>query len=230
MDHMLYLTMLLGGCGLTVADESDSAAPARTGMVVSVSGPASDVGADILRRGGNAVDAAIATAFALAVTWPEAGNLGGGGYMLVHPATGEPTSFDFRETAPKAATREMFVVPKARTPHRRVGVPGTVAGLALAHRKRGKLPWNDLVAPALRLARDGFELDAACARSLNDVLKTSTGPEFAELRRVYGNPAKRDWKTGDRLVQPDLAKTLSRIAEHGPDGFYAGPVADLLVA
>ena len=229
MSLMLYLTVLLGGCGLTLADEPDPTAPARSGMVVSVSGPASDVGADILGRGGNAVDASIATAFALAVTWPEAGNLGGGGYMLVHPATGEPTSFDFRETAPKAATRDMFVDPKARTPHRRVGVPGTVAGLALAHRKLGKLPWKDLVAPAVRLA-EGFELDAACARSLNHVLKTSTGPEFAELRRVFGNPAKRAWKAGDRLVQPDLAKTLSQIAEHGPDGFYAGPVAELLAA
>ena len=107
-------------------------APVTTpsGMVVSVSSPASDVGAVILGRGGNAVDAAVATAFALAVTYPPAGNIGGGGYMLVYPTGGEPTAFDFRETAPSLVDREMFVHPEDRTPHRRVGIPGTVAGLA----------------------------------------------------------------------------------------------------
>jgi gamma-glutamyltranspeptidase / glutathione hydrolase len=238
MDLMSYLTrtrliplaVLLGSCGLTVSGTTgEPAQKLRHGTVACVSPAAADIGADVLSRGGNAVDAAVATAFALAVTWPEAGNLGGGGYMLVYPSTGEPAGFDFREVAPKAATREMFVEPKGRTPHRRVGVPGTVAGLALAHRKLGKLPWKDLVVPAVRLA-EGFEVDAALARSINLALKKSNGPDFAELRRVFGNPGQRDWRAGDRLVQLDLAKTLSRIAEHGPEGFYAGPVADLLVA
>jgi gamma-glutamyltranspeptidase/glutathione hydrolase len=173
----------------------------------------------------------VATAFALAVTWPEAGNIGGGGYMVVHPggAGGEPAAFDFRETAPAAATRDMFVKPADRSNHRRVGVPGTVRGLALAHQKFGKRPWKELVLPAVRLAREGFTLDAATAGSLNRVLKQSSSKEYAELRRVFG---KKDgpWNAGDVLVQPDLARTLTRIAEQGADGFYAGETADLIAA
>src|SRR5262249_55680245 len=153
---------------------------AKNGAVVTVSGPASEVGVAVLKDGGNAVDAAVATAFALAVTWPEAGNIGGGGYMVVHGG-GEPVAFDFRETAPRAAAREMFVKPAARPAHRRVGVPGTVRGLALAHEKRGKRPWRDLVLPAVKLARDGFALDTATARSLNGVLRSAKSDERAEL-------------------------------------------------
>jgi gamma-glutamyltranspeptidase/glutathione hydrolase len=201
---------------------------AKNGAVVSVSGPASDVGLAVLKDGGNAVDAAVASAFALAVTWPEAGNIGGGGYMVVYGG-GEQVVFDFRETAPAAATRDMFVKPEGRTPHRRVGAPGTVRGLALAHTKLGKKPWKDLVLPAVKLARDGFPLDAATARSLNSVVRSSKADTHAELRRVFGKP-KGEWKAGDLLTQPDLARTLERIAERRADGFYTGETADLIAA
>ncbi len=143
------------------------------GMVVTVSRPATEVGVAALKAGGNAVDAAVATAFALAVTWPEAGNIGGGGFMLVHPPGGKPTFFDYRETAPAAATRDMFAERARPSPYLLVGTPGTVRGLALAHRRFGKLPWKDLVLPAVKLASDGFAIDAALAGSLNGVLRRS---------------------------------------------------------
>jgi gamma-glutamyltranspeptidase/glutathione hydrolase len=202
----------------------------RRGLVVSVSACASDVGAKILAQGGNAVDAAVATAFALSVTYPAAGNIGGGGYLLLYPGNrAEPLAFDFRETGPAAATRDMFVKPQSRTAHRRVAVPGTVRGLALAHRKAGKLPWKTLVSPAIRLATEGFPLDAACARSLNEVLKSSSGTEYNELKRVFGKSDGAPWKAGERLVQPDLKRTLVLIAETGPDAFYTGLIANQLV-
>src|SRR5205823_6265463 len=176
---------------------------AKNGAIVSVSNPASEVGVAVLKDGGNAVDAAVATAFALAVTWPEAGNIGGGGFMVVY-GSGEPVVFDFRETAPAAATRDMFVQRKDRTAHRRAGVPGTVRGLALAHQKLGKKPWKELVLPAVKLARDGFALDAATAQSLNQVLRSAKGEETAELRRVFGK-VDGPWQAGDILKQLDLA-------------------------
>lgn len=211
----------------------DSAATAghsadgQKGMVVSVSRPASEVGVEILRRGGNAVDASIAVAFVLAVTWPEAGNIGGGGFMMVHPgAAGVPAVFDYRETAPASATAAMFSK-GIGTEHRMVGVPGTVRGMELAHKRFGKLPWKDLVEPAVRLADDGFVVNEALARSLNAVLKRPGGTE--EFRRVF---AKNEgaWQTGDRLVQKDLAATLRRIADEGPDAFYAGKLAEMFEA
>ena len=149
-------------------------------MVVAVSAPGADVGRDILLKGGNAVDAAVATAFALAVTYPQAGNIGGGGFMTIHPANQqEPVVIEYRETAPAAAHKTMFK--KGETPysHRVVGVPGTVRGMALAHQKFGKLPWKEVVMPAVALAAKGFVLDAHHAKSLNDVLKA--GKDFAEL-------------------------------------------------
>jgi gamma-glutamyltranspeptidase/glutathione hydrolase len=198
--------------------------------VVSVSGPASETGVAILKRGGNAVDAAIATAFALAVTHPAAGNIGGGGYMLVVPADGESLVIDFREVAPAAATRDIFVDPAARTPHRRVGVPGTVRGLAMARAKWGRLQWNELLQPAIALAQDGFPLEAATAKSLNELLATSDRSRFAELHRVFGKSDGSPWRAGDRLFQPELAHTLQAIAEQGVDGFYRGEVAAKLLA
>ena len=149
--------------------------------------------------------------------------------MLVHPPGGEPTVFDYRETAPAAVTRDMFVKTTDWHDHKAVGVPGTVRGLELAHKKFGKLPWKDLVLPAVKLAEEGFVLDAPMAKSLNDVLKRAGGN--AEFRRLFGKDGgKAPWKAGDRLVQKDLAKTLRRIAEAGPDAFYTGELADLLVA
>ena len=199
-------------------------------MVVSVSRPASEVGAAVLARGGNAVDAAVATAFALAVTWPEAGNLGGGGFMLVQPAPGkgDAVMIDYRETAPAAATEAMFAKGRG-SPYGLVGTPGTVRGLGLAHKRFGKLPWKDVVLPAVKLAEDGFPVNGPLAASLNSVLRRS--PDNAELQRVYGKDGgKGTWQAGDRLVQPDLARTLRRLAEEGADAFYRGPLADLLVA
>jgi gamma-glutamyltranspeptidase/glutathione hydrolase len=202
------------------------AAPAQ-GVVVSVSPPASRAGEAALAKGGNAVDAAVAVGFVLAVTWPEAGNIGGGGFMLVREpgAKAEPVVFDYREVAPAAATPDLFVK-HGRKPHLTVGVPGSVAGLASAHARYGKLPWKDLVLPAVKLAEDGFVIDGWLAGSLNNALRR--GKAFAELRRVYG---KKDgqWAAGDKLVQPELARTLRLIAEKGPDGFYKGEIAARIV-
>ncbi len=200
-------------------------------MVVSVSQPASQAGLQSLRRNGSAVDAAVATAFALAVTYPAAGNIGGGGYMLLVPPDGEgSTVFDFRETAPAAATVDMFVQEAARTPHRRVGVPGTVRGLAMAHERFGRLPWRDLIAPAVTLAREGFAIDGHLAVDLNEVLGRSDKVQFAGLHRTYARADGKPWRAGDRLVQRELADVLAAIAERGPDGFYRGPVAELIAA
>jgi gamma-glutamyltranspeptidase/glutathione hydrolase len=202
------------------------------GAVVSVHPLASRVGVETLTRGGNAVDSAVATAFALAVTWPGAGNIGGGGYMVIVPTSGKatPVAVDFREVAPAAATKDMFVDEKGRTPHWRVGVPGTVRGLALAHGRCGRLAWRDLVLPAIGLARNGFTLDAATADSLNEYLRKSDRTKFAELHRVFGKPGGGAWKSGDRLVQPELAATLQAIADRGPDAFYLGRTADQIAA
>ena len=204
-------------------------ATGKRGMVVAVSRPAAEVGVAVLKKGGNAVDAAVATALALAVTWPEAGNIGGGGFMLIHPGGAkQPTVIDYRETAPAAATRAMFARGR-RSPYALVGTPGTVRGLALAHQRFGRLPWKELVLPAVRLAEEGFAVNDALAGSLNRVVARSAA--FAELRRIFGKESgKAHWQAGDRLVQKDLARTLRRIAEDGPDAFYKGPVADLIVA
>jgi gamma-glutamyltranspeptidase/glutathione hydrolase len=200
------------------------------GMVVAVSAPAAEVGRDVLRRGGNAVDAAVASEFALAVTYPAAGNIGGGGFMTVFPGRGaEPVVIEYRETAPTAAHATTFARDRSWFGHRPVGVPGTVRGMALAHQRFGRLPWKDLVLPAVRLAEDGFPLDGPLAASLNAVVSTSA--EFPELRRVFGKDGGgASWKAGDRLVQKDLARSLRLIAEGGPDAFYKGPIADLIAA
>ena len=202
----------------------------RRGMVVAVCPLAVDEGLKTLKRGGNAVDAAITTAFALAATWPEAGNIGGGGFMLVHPGKGEPPLvIDYRETAPAAATQNMFAGRGKPSQYRLIGVPGTVAGLALAHEKLGSRPWRELVMPAVRLAEGGFTVDESLADSLNSGLRSSN--HFAEFRRVYGKNGGRDrWQAGDRLALPELAKTLRRIAEEGAAGFYRGATAELIAA
>ncbi len=202
---------------------------AAHGLVVSVSVPGSEVGLGILKQGGNAVDAAVATALALAVTYPQAGNIGGGGFMVIHPgANKDPVVIDYRETAPAAATKTMYAKDESLYSHRVVGVPGTVRGLALAHRRFGKLPWKELVQPAIKLAEEGFLIQATLASSLNWIVGSS---EFPELRRVFGKgDGSADWRAGDRLVQKDLAKTLRLIAEEGPDAFYNGAIADQIVA
>jgi gamma-glutamyltranspeptidase/glutathione hydrolase len=194
-----------------------------------LSSPGAEVGRAILQKGGNAVDAAVATAFAMSVTYPAAGNIGGGGFMLIYPAgKSEPIVIDYREKAPAAAHKTMFTKKDSWYSAKAVGVPGTVRGLALAHAKLGKLPWKDLVMPAVKLAEEGFLVDEPLAGSLNWIVGSSA--EFPELQRVLGKEDGSSWRAGDRLIQKDLAKTLRLIAEQGPDGFYKGRVAELLAA
>jgi gamma-glutamyltranspeptidase/glutathione hydrolase len=203
---------------------------AQHGIVVSVSEPGSEVGLAILKKGGNAVDAAVATAFALAVTYPQAGNLGGGGFMVIHPGPkAEPVVIEYRETAPAAVTKTMFSKDDTWYGHKVVGVPGTVRGLALAHQRFGKLPWKDVVAPAVKLAEDGFILNEYLAHSLNSIV--CQAKEFPELRRVFGkHNGAEDWEGGDLFVQKDLAGTLRLIAAQGPDALYKGAIADKIAA
>ena len=205
---------------------------ADQGMVVSQTPHGSEAGRVILEKGGNAVDAAVATALALAVTWPEAGNIGGGGFMMIDPGDErDVVCVDYREVAPLAATEDMYVKDGNRHNYKAVGVPGTVAGLYLAHEKYGKLPWKDVVMPAVELARDGFVLTSWEAHSLNSGIKKLDDVDEAlavNLRKAYGKPDGTNWQEGDRMVLPDLAKTLQAIADHGADGFYKGAVADLI--
>jgi gamma-glutamyltranspeptidase/glutathione hydrolase len=204
---------------------------ARDGMVVSQNATASKVGADVLREGGTAVDAAVATAFALAVTHPTAGNIGGGGFIVYRPASGEPVAYDFREMAPAKASPTMFMKNGKydealhHDSYLSVGVPGTVAGLHLAWQEQGKLPWRRLVEPAVALAKDGFVVTYGLARSLENIL-----PDMQKFPASVAQFSKngRPYEPGDVLRQPDLARTLQRIADQGPAGFYEGETAALL--
>ncbi|MBI5761750.1 MAG: gamma-glutamyltransferase [Planctomycetales bacterium] len=200
------------------------------GVVVSVSREASEVGIEVLRRGGHAVDAAVATAFALAVTHPAAGNIGGGGFMMVHDTSRCTTvCVEYRETAPSAATKEIYSKLNGTSRgHLSAGVPGTVRGLALGHEQFGRCCWRDLVEPAVKLAANGFSIDEPLAKSLNGWIKRLD--PYPEARRVYSKPDGSPWQAGDRLVQPELAKTLQLIADGGPNAFYCGPIADQIVA
>ena len=210
---------------------------ASHGMVVSQEARASEVGVDILKRGGNAVDAAVAVGFALAVTLPRAGNLGGGGFMIVHLARRpEPIAIDYRETAPALTTRDVFLdehgeadPQKSRNSGLAVGVPGTVAGLALAHARygSGKFSLAELIAPAIALARDGVPV----TEDMFDTLQLSAGrlqrwPSSSVFFKSDGTPLQ----LGDVLVQPDLAASLQAIADKGSQAFYQGPVAEKIVA
>jgi gamma-glutamyltranspeptidase/glutathione hydrolase len=200
-------------------------------MVATTSEPASAVGADILRKGGNAVDAAIAVSFALAVTWPPAGNLGGGGFMLIRKADGTEEALDYRERAPLAATRTMYLDAEGNVikdlsvkGYKAVGVPGTVAGMALAHKRHGKLKWADLVEPARKLAAEGFIVNYHLATFLQQQSTIDRLAPFPESRRIYQRNGKF-YEMGERLLQPELAETLTRIRDLGADGFYRGVTA-----
>jgi gamma-glutamyltranspeptidase / glutathione hydrolase len=207
---------------------------ATEGMVVTECAEASRVGAEVLRRGGNAVDAAVAVQFALAVAYPQAGNLGGGGFMLVRMADGTSEAIDFREAAPSEATRDLFLGPNgAPDPHLSTAsmlasaTPGSVAGLALAHERFGTRAWPELLAPAVELAARGFSLDAYTA----DHLRRFQGRlgVHPEARRIYLRGGAF-WSEGDTLKQPELAETLRRLARGGPGEFYEGQTASLIVA
>ncbi len=207
---------------------------AEKGMVVSASAIASAAGVEALKAGGNAIDAAIATGFALAVTHPTAGNIGGGGFMVIRWPDGRTTALDFREKAPLASHARMFLDANGEyssqihhNSHIAVGVPGTVAGFALAHEKYGRATWADLVTPAVRLAADGFTVSENLARSLAGVLPSME--RYAASVAAYsknGSP----YTAGETLRQPDLARTLERIQRQGRDGFYRGETARLIAA
>jgi gamma-glutamyltranspeptidase/glutathione hydrolase len=206
----------------------------RDGVVVSSSDLASDIGAAILARGGTAVDAAVATAFAMAVTYPTAGNIGGGGFMIVRTGDGSATTFDYREKAPGKSTETMYLDAKGAINRRLTaagylapGVPGTVRGMALAHSRFGKLPWKDVVMPAANLAREGFAVPASLARGLNSEVAGSM-KAFKGSMAAYGKADGTPWKEGERIVLGDLARTLTAIATDGPDAFYTGWIADLV--
>ena len=202
-------------------------------MVVSGNPIASEIGRDVLKRGGNAIDAAVAVAFALAVTHPEAGNIGGGGFLLYRRGSGRVSALDFREVAPRAATATMYVGANAKTNGKShtgplaSGVPGSVAGLAEAHRRFGTLPWKSLVEPSVRLARDGFLVDEYRSRSIGrDSSRLIEFPASAAQFMPGGAPPP----IGSTFKQPDLARTLAAIRNRGAAGFYRGWVADSLVA
>ena len=214
-----------------VSEDADHFVECHNGVVVSVSGLASDAGLSMLKRGGNAVDAAVATAFALTVAYPPSAGMGGGGFMLVHPAhgKGEPVVFDYRERAPAAAFPKMYSKEETQFSQRAVAVPGTVRGFATAHQRFGTLPWRELLQPAIALARDGFVLDTSLADSINLTLGLATNG-YGEFHRVFDKPGGGLWHAGDRLIQPDLARTLQLLADGGPEVFYKGTIADEIVA
>jgi gamma-glutamyltranspeptidase / glutathione hydrolase len=210
---------------------------AQNGMVVTQEALATRVGVDILQKGGNAVDAAVAVGFALAVTYPRAGNLGGGGFMLIHRASGEDATIDYRETAPAAITNKTFLdaqgnadPEKSRNSALAIGVPGTVEGLAFAERKygSGRFTLADLIAPAIALARDGVPVTDDTAELLpNELSRLARWPSSAKIFLKADGTALGP---GDRLVQSDLANTLEVIAKGGPHAFYFGPIAEKLAA
>src|SRR5258707_12981686 len=194
----------------------------------------SKAGVEILKRGGNAVDAAVAVAFALAVVEPAAGNIGGGGFMLVRLANGRTSFLDYREVAPGAATRNMYIKPDGKLDeqasvigYKSVAVPGTVAGLELAVKTYGTMKLAEVMGPAIRLAEDGFAVSEKLAQELQ---REKTDLErFPVSRRIFLNDGKM-WKVGDTLKEPELAATLKRIAQKGAEEFYSGETARIIAA
>lgn len=211
---------------------------AKNGMVVAQEKIAAQIGRDVLARGGNAVDAAVATGFAMAVTYPRAGNIGGGGFMMIHLANGnEDIAIDYRESAPSAATRDMFLgddgkpdTRKSRDSALGIGVPGTVAGLTLALEKygSGKFKLADLLAPAIALARDGFVIADDTADTLPDWYRRMA--KWPSSQKIFSRADGTSLQPGDRLIQGDLATTLEAISAQGASGFYDGAVAEKLAA
>jgi len=219
----------------TVFADSRDPVRGRKVMVSSTSEFASAAGAEIMRKGGNAVDAAVATALALAVTWPAAGNIGGGGFMLIRKADGTAEVIDYRGTAPASATRDMFLDAQGNVikglstyGHKASAVPGTVAGLKLAHERHGKLKWEEVVEPARKLAAEGFAVSDFLARTFTYRSSLDRLELTPETRRIFLRDGKY-YEPGEKLVQPDLAKTLARIKAN-PRDFYEGETARLLVA
>src|SRR5258705_632177 len=222
----------------TVLAASREPVRAKRGIVASTNEVASRTGVEIMKRGGNAVDAAIAVAFALAVTHPTAGNLGGGGFMMIRLKNGNTTAIDYREMAPAAAHRDVYLDKNGNliegeggslVGYRAAGVPGTVRGMELALKKygSGKLTWAQLVEPARQLAANGFEVTHSLARSLrgNDEYLS----QFPETKRIYLKGG-RFYNEGELFRQPELAATFTRLQRSGPNEFYQGETARLIVA
>lgn len=217
--------------------DSVQAVSAEHGMVVAQEKLAAEIGADILRQGGNAVDAAVATGFAMAVTYPRAGNIGGGGFMVIHSAErGQDITIDYRETAPQAMTQDIFLGPdgkpdpaKSRDSALGIGVPGTVAGLALALEKfgSGKFTLAEILKPAIALARDGFAVTDDTSDTLSDMYRRMS--RWPNSAKGFSNSDGSPLREGDLLKQGDLAAVLTAISEQGPRGFYEGPVAEKIV-
>ncbi len=229
--YILCLFLFLGSCSVNQQTGSEVNEFANA-AVVTANPIASQVGVDILRKGGNAVDAAIAVKFALAVVYPNAGNLGGGGFMVYRGKDGSVSSLDFREKAPAAASRDMYL-DKEGNPITDLslygqlasGVPGSVAGMDEAFKKYGSLSWQELIQPAIELAEKGFKITEQQAGEFNRYKErfTRLNPKGAAIIK------EQSWKAGDLFVQQDLAETLKRIAAQGRDGFYKGKTADLIV-
>ena len=222
------LFALTGACSLGATEP----VRATRGMVVVQEPIAADVGLAILKSGGNAIDAAVAIGFALAVTYPVAGNLGGGGFLLVRQADGQAAFLDFRECAPQKASRDMYLDANGNPTHdsvfgwRSAGVPGSVAGLEAAAKRFGSKPWSELLAPAIKLARDGFVVSAPLAASLENAQQLKLD---AESKRIFQRDGK-PYQAGEILKQPELADTLERISESGAKGFYEGATAKRLAS
>lgn len=207
----------------------------KNGMVVTGQELATQAGLEVLQRGGNAVDAAVAIGFTMAATLPEAGNIGGGGFMLIHSAkTGEVVALDYREKAPAKASRDMFldkegnaVANLSRFTHLAAGVPGTVAGLAMALERYGTIPLEEALAPAIKYAEEGFVLNEKSARKIRGNEKRLK--RFHSAEKIFFKPDGSFYEAGDLFVQKDLAKSLKAIAKNGPKAFYEGEIADLIV-
>lgn len=231
MRKVALLAVLTAGAGLCARQP----VRARHGMVATREADATDIGVAVLESGGNAIDAAVAVGFALAVTHPAAGNIGGGGFLLARFADGRTVFLDFRERAPGKASRNMYIGPDGSVTsdsvlgYRASGVPGTVRGLEMAHQKYGRKKWAELVEPAVRMAADGFPVSYGLARSLRSPDASARLGGFPESKRIFLNGGKF-YDAGDRLVQPELARVLRRIRDRGAQDFYEGETAQLLAA
>ncbi len=240
MKNLLFFSIFFLAISFQACQKAPSTLPYKaeksllfdSAAVVSPHPLASEVGASILQKGGNAVDAAIAVQFAMAVVYPRAGNLGGGGFMVIRTKNGQTDALDYREKAPAAASRDMYLdslgnvdSKKSTIGHLAVGVPGTVAGMFAAHERYGKLPMNELISPAIELAQQGFLISETEAKRLNRFR-----PQFEEMNdhSIAFVPDDTAWSKADMLIQPELAKTLQRIRESGKKGFYEGETANLL--
>jgi gamma-glutamyltranspeptidase / glutathione hydrolase len=235
---IVFGSLWLAAVPLAQAQDAPQAVVATHAMVATQERQATEIGVDILRQGGNAVDAAVAVGFALAVTLPKAGNIGGGGFMLIHLADRNTTvAIDYRETAPVATTPNIFLSEngeadpkKSRDSGLGVGVPGTIAGLALAHKRygSGKFSLAELIAPAIKLAREGIEVRDDLVDSL--MLAEPRLARWPSSAKIFLKANDAPLGEGDRLLQPELAATLATIARQGPDGFYKGAIAEKIAA